>query len=169
MLRLKLQHFGHLMWRTDSLEKILMLGKIEGGRRRDDRGWDGWMVSLTWRTRVWASSGSWWWTAKPGVLPSMGSQSRTLLSNWTDWIAGLSPVMWLNQYHFSCTHYVLDWVSQDVYEVVSKLESMSKSPRELVTTQIPGLHLQIFWVSRPGVGSDCVHFKPVPRWWSSRK
>ena len=38
MLKLKLQYFGHLMRRTDSLEKILMLGKIEGGRRRDDRG-----------------------------------------------------------------------------------------------------------------------------------
>ena len=46
MLKLKLQYFGHLMWRTDSLEKTLMLGKIEGGRR-DDRGWDGWMASLT--------------------------------------------------------------------------------------------------------------------------
>ena len=34
MLKLKLQYFGHLMWRTDSLEKILMLGKIEGRRRR---------------------------------------------------------------------------------------------------------------------------------------
>ena len=38
MLKLKLQYFGHLMRRTDSLEKTLMLGKIEGGRRRDDRG-----------------------------------------------------------------------------------------------------------------------------------
>ena len=38
MLKLKLQYFGHLLWRTDSLEKTLMLGKIEGGRRRDDRG-----------------------------------------------------------------------------------------------------------------------------------
>ena len=46
-LKLKLRYFGHLMWRTDSLEKILMLGKIEGGRRRDDRAWDGWMASTT--------------------------------------------------------------------------------------------------------------------------
>ena len=38
MLKLKLRYFGHLMRRNDSLEKILMLGKIEGGRRRDDRG-----------------------------------------------------------------------------------------------------------------------------------
>ena len=47
MLKLKLQYFGHLMRRTDSIEKTLMLGKIEGRRRRDDRGWDGWMASLT--------------------------------------------------------------------------------------------------------------------------
>ena len=46
MLKLKLQYFGHLMWGTDSLEKNLMLEKIEGGRKRDDRGWDGWMASL---------------------------------------------------------------------------------------------------------------------------
>ena len=41
MLKLKLQYFGHLMRRTDSLGKTLMLGKIEGGRRRGDRGWLG--------------------------------------------------------------------------------------------------------------------------------
>ena len=45
ILKLKLQYFGHLMWRADSFEKTLMLGKIEGRRRRGDRGWDGWMVS----------------------------------------------------------------------------------------------------------------------------
>ena len=40
-LMLKLQFFGHLRWRTDSLEKTLILGKIEGKRRGDSRGWDG--------------------------------------------------------------------------------------------------------------------------------
>jgi len=47
MLKLKLQYFGHLMQRNDSLEKTLILGKIEGRRRGDDRGQDGWMGSLT--------------------------------------------------------------------------------------------------------------------------
>ena len=47
MLKLKLQYFGHLMQRADSFEKTLMLGKIVGRRRGDDRGWDGWMASLT--------------------------------------------------------------------------------------------------------------------------
>ena len=46
MLKLNLQYFGHLMQRTDSLEKTLMLGKIEGGSKGDDRGRDGWMASL---------------------------------------------------------------------------------------------------------------------------
>ena len=56
MLKLKLQYFGHLMRRTDSLEKTLMLGKIEGRREWDDRGWDGWMASLTRWTWVWVKS-----------------------------------------------------------------------------------------------------------------
>ena len=74
MLKLKLQSFGHLMWRTDSFEKTLMLGKIDCRGEGDDRGWGGWMVSLTRWTWVWVSYGSWWWTGKPGVLQSMGSQ-----------------------------------------------------------------------------------------------
>ena len=74
MLKLKLQSFGHLMWRADSLEKILMLGKIEGKRRRDDRGWDGWMASPTQWTWIWANSRRQWRTGKPDVLQSMGSQ-----------------------------------------------------------------------------------------------
>ena len=83
MLKLKLQYFGHLMWRADSFENVLMLGMTEGWRRRDDRGWDGWMASLTQWTWVWVSSRSWWWTGRPDVLQSMGSQSRTWLSDWT--------------------------------------------------------------------------------------
>ena len=57
MLKLKLQYFGHLMQRTDSLEKTLMLGKIEGRKRRGDRGWNDWMAPLTQWTWVWANSG----------------------------------------------------------------------------------------------------------------
>jgi len=74
MLKLKLQYFGHLMWRVDSLEKTLMLGRIGGRGEGDSRGWDGWMLSPTWWTWVWVNSGSWWWTGRPGVLRFMGSQ-----------------------------------------------------------------------------------------------
>ena len=62
------------MQRTDSLEKTLMLRKIEGGGEGDDRGWDGWIASLTGWKWVLASSGSWWWTGKPSMLQCMGSQ-----------------------------------------------------------------------------------------------
>ena len=64
MLKLKLQSFGHLMRRTDSLEKTLMRRKTEGRRRRGRqkmRWLDGITDSWTW---VWASSGSWWWAGK---------------------------------------------------------------------------------------------------------
>ena len=62
--------------------------RLKAGGEGDDRGWDGWMASPTQWTWVRASSGSWWWTGKPGILQSMGSQEvghdwATDL-NWTD-------------------------------------------------------------------------------------
>ena len=86
MLKLTLQYFGHLMRRTDSLEKTVMLGKIEGGKGEgDDRGWDGWMASPTLWTWIWASSGCCWYSGKPGVLQSMESQRvRHCLHYWTE-------------------------------------------------------------------------------------
>ena len=60
--------------------------KVEG--EGDDRGWDGWMASPIRWTWVWASSRNWWWTGKPGVLQSMGSQNQTRLSHWTEpWLS----------------------------------------------------------------------------------
>ena len=57
MLKLRLHYLGYLIWRADSLEKTLMLGKIEGGGEGDDRGWNGWMASLTQWTWGWTNSG----------------------------------------------------------------------------------------------------------------
>ena len=84
MLKLKLWYFGHLMWRTDSFEKTLkkkkkeektlMLGKIEGRRRRGQRERDDWMASPTQWTCVWVNYRCWWWTGRPGVLGIMGLQ-----------------------------------------------------------------------------------------------
>ena len=88
MLKLKLQYFGHLMWRVDSLEKTLMLGGV-GGRRRRGRQRMRWLDGITeWWTWVWVNSGSWWWTGRPGVLRFMGSQrvghDWATEMNWTD-------------------------------------------------------------------------------------
>ena len=77
MLKLKLQYFGHLMWRTDSLEKKKNpdAGKDwkqeEKGKTEDEM--VGWHHRLDGHW-VWATSGSWWWTGKPGILQSMRSQ-----------------------------------------------------------------------------------------------
>ena len=71
MLKLKLQSFGHLMWRVDSLEKTLMLGGIEG----EMAGWHHWWMWM-W---VWVNSGSWWCAVTHGVV-----KSRTRLSDWTE-------------------------------------------------------------------------------------
>ena len=64
-------------------------GKLEASGEGDDRGWDGWMASLTQWTWVWVNSGSWWWTGRPGVLQSMGLQrvrhNWATELNWADW------------------------------------------------------------------------------------
>ena len=85
MLKLKLQYFGHLMQRADSLEKTLMLGGLGVGGEEDDRGWDCWMASPTRWTWVWVNSGSWWRTGRPGVLRFMESQRVG-----HDWATGLN-------------------------------------------------------------------------------
>ena len=73
MLKLKLLYFGHLMWRADSFEKTLMLGKIEGKSRRGRQRMR-WLDGITDSITVWVNSGNWWWTGKPGVLQFMGLQ-----------------------------------------------------------------------------------------------
>ena len=77
MLKLKLQYSGHLMRRPNSLKKDPDAG-------RDVRGWDGWMASPTQWIWVWASSGSWWWTGKPGMLQSMGGKESDT-TEWLNW------------------------------------------------------------------------------------
>ena len=59
----------------------------------DDRGWDGWMALPTQWTWVWASSGSWWWTGRPGVLQSMGRKELDMTErlDWTDYYYPIGP------------------------------------------------------------------------------
>ena len=58
--------------------------RLRAGGEGDNRGWDGWMASLDQWTWVWVNSGSWWCTGRLSRLQSMGSQSWTQLSNWTE-------------------------------------------------------------------------------------
>jgi len=61
--------------------------RLKAGEEGDNRGWDGWMASLTWWTWGWASSGSSWWTGKLAILQSMGSQRVR-----HDWVTELTEV-----------------------------------------------------------------------------
>ena len=83
-LKLKLQCFGHLMWWADSFKKTLMLGKIEGRRRRGHRGWDGRMASPTQWTWVWVNSDLVMDREARHVAVHGVEKSLTGLSHWTE-------------------------------------------------------------------------------------
>ena len=84
MLKLKLQYFGHLMQRTDSFEKTLMLGKIEGGRRRRRQRMR-WLDGITDLMDMSLSSRSQWWTGRAGMLRVHG-----VAKSQTDWVTELN-------------------------------------------------------------------------------
>ena len=117
MLKLNLQYFGHLMRRVDSLEKNLMLGKIEGRRRRGQqrmRCLDGITNSMD----MSLSTGRWWRTGKLGMLQSIGLQSQTWPSNWTTTDFYPSSVFSLLQFCFSHFPFILFFLKKHSQKIM---------------------------------------------------
>ena len=83
MLKLKLQYLANWCKEPTNWKRSWFWERLKARGEGEDRGWNGWMVSLTHWTWLWVNSRRWWRTGKPNVLQSMGSQSQTWLSDWT--------------------------------------------------------------------------------------
>ena len=85
MLRLKLQYFGHQIEELTHLKRPWCWIWLRAGGEGVDRGWDGWMASLTQWTWVWVCpSGCWWWTGRPGCCVSWGCKESDM-TEWLNW------------------------------------------------------------------------------------
>ena len=140
MLKLKLQYFGHLIRRTDSLEKTLTLGKIKGRRRRGRQRMR-WLDGITDSMDMSLNKlGSWWWTGKSGVLQSMGLQR--VRHNWEtelNWLSlckvcfyGIniaSPIFfWLP---FACNSFSNPTLSVNVFPLLVRIPGWTLCSTEL--------------------------------------
>ena len=83
-----------ILWPPDAKSWLIWeeAERLKAGGEGDDRGWDGWMGSPTQWTQVWVNSGNWWWTGRPGMLQSMGSQRVR-----HDWVTELNWLNWMEE------------------------------------------------------------------------
>ena len=153
MLKLKLQYFGHLMQRTGSLEKTLMLGKIEGRRRRGRLGWDGWMTSLTQWTWVWHES------IDMSLLPGIGNRQGSLsCSNPWGCKKSTQLINWIERYLF--------FLSTQAQSLLKLTSIMSVMPSNYLNLCYPLLLLLSVFTSIRVFSNEpflCIRW---PKYWS---
>ena len=135
------------------------------GGEGDDRGWDDWMASLTQWTWVWVSSGSWWWTGRPGVPQFMGSQrvGHDWVTELTDWLfMGFSrQEYWSGLPISSPVDHVLSELSTMTCPSCVALHSMTDNVIELQKAVIHVIILASFlwlWFSFWGSGITVLSF-----------
>ena len=111
MLKLKLQYLATWCEELTHWKRPWCWERLKVGGEGDDRGWDGWMASLTRWTWVCVNSGSWWWERRPGILQSMGSQR--VRQDWTtelNWTESLLLVFYF-LHCFSKNHFIYPYCS----------------------------------------------------------
>ena len=133
MLKLKLQYFGPTRGELTQWKRPWCWEGLGAEGEGDDRGWDGWMASLTWWTWVWLISGSWWWIGRPGVLRFMGSQRVR-----HDWVTELNR---LNK--GPCAIYSRTLLLQEVLDSFINCEEAL----EIIDFLYPTVISEVHWLS----------------------
>ena len=117
MIKLKLQYLATSCEELTHWKRLWCWEGLGAGGEREDRGWDGWMASLTQWMWVWVNSGSWWWTGRPGMLQFVGSQRvghdwATEL-NWTRLVITFLP---------RSKHLLISWLQSPSAVILEKLQ-----------------------------------------------
>ena len=164
MLRLELQYLVTWCEELTHLKRPWCWERLKAGGEGADRRWDGWVASATQWTWVWVSSGSWWWTVKPGTLQSMGWQrvghDWVTGLNWTDpqdaWGNIQHPNLSVQRHAYATLWEVYLFTASDLYDFVSRsfwpdqgkkrTERWDEEKREAVLTNSntwnPGLRIK---------------------------
>ena len=125
-----------ILWLLTHLKRPWCWERLKAGGEGDDRGQNVWMASSTQWRWVWVNSGSWWWTGRPGLLQSMGSQSQTWLSDWTE-------LNWLNLPYLTMSVGLKQKINLAMWVILSTIPR-SKNSYSGVSLRRRHLNLQSF-------------------------
>ena len=123
VLKLKFNTLATWCKELTHLKRPWCCERLKAGGEGDDRGWDGWMASLTQWTWAWASSGNWWWTGRPGCSPWSRKESEsTEPLNWTEQqqqqhLLSYTPLCFRNCFFSSLRHILNLWHVLNVTKV----------------------------------------------------
>ena len=139
MLKLKLQYLATWCEELTHWRRPWCWERLKVGGEGEDRGFNGWMASLTWWTWIWTSSWCWWWTGKPDVLQSMGSQ--WVRHNWATELNWTELKLYFTSITFVWDIHILRWQMKPL--AMRKKRCFSSCIKTLLGTSLADQWLRI--------------------------
>ena len=142
------------------MEKTLMLGKIEGRRRRGRQRMRCWMASLTQWTWIWVNSGSWWWTGKPGCCRPWSCKQSDMIE-WLNWTEAYLCVFLFRKL---CLYLIPKSKEEDIFPQLKSLWNISLplllSSRSVLINKVATIHMWLLKIWDAATWTETMNFIP---------